>query len=170
MSDLDFVGEGIIRVRFSNDGPLKEDKKDEGKVKWVPAPEDITEFLGPWLDARKAAGAGPEDRVFPCKSRKGLCYRKEYDVRCAPLPRRDLICCCCTRKREAKSRRTFSGTAFLGSNLNSGGDEIRCRADCLHSCEAYRGRAKGNDRGDRHRAKPSHGQASSAGRDERHDG
>ena len=82
MSDLDFVGEGIIRVRFSYDGPLKEDKKGEGKVKWVPAPEDIKEFLGPWLDARKAAGAGPEDRVFPCKSRKGLCYRKEYIEAC----------------------------------------------------------------------------------------
>jgi integrase len=82
LSDMDFIGEGIIRVRFSYDGPLKEDKKGEGKVKWVPAPEDIREFLGPWLDARKAAGAGPEDRVFPCKSRKGLCYRKEFIEQC----------------------------------------------------------------------------------------
>jgi len=43
MSDLSFVDEGIIRVRFSYDGPLKEDKKGEGKVKWVPAPEDCAQ-------------------------------------------------------------------------------------------------------------------------------
>ncbi len=82
MSDMDFVGEGIIRVRFSYDGPLKEDKKGEGKVKWVPAPEDIKEFLGPWLATRKAQDAGPEDRVFACAKRKGLCYRKEYIEAC----------------------------------------------------------------------------------------
>jgi integrase len=82
MSDMDFLDEGIIRVRFSYDGPLKEDKKSEGKVKWVPAPEDIGEFLGPWLTAREAKGAGPEDRVFPCERRKGLCYRKEYIEAC----------------------------------------------------------------------------------------
>jgi hypothetical protein len=51
-------------------------------VKWVPAPEDIKEFLGPWLATRKAQEAGPEDRVFPCKRRKGLCYRKEYIEAC----------------------------------------------------------------------------------------
>ena len=78
MSDMAFVDEGLMRVRFSYDGPLKEDKKGEGKVKWVPAPEDCAEFLGPWLAQRKAQGAGPEDRVFPCKRRKGLCFRKEY--------------------------------------------------------------------------------------------
>jgi len=82
MSDLAFLEEGIIRVRFSYDGPLKEDKKDEGKVKWVPAPEDCAEFLGPWLEQREAQGAGPEDRVFPCKRRKGLCFRKEYIEAC----------------------------------------------------------------------------------------
>jgi integrase len=82
MSDMDFLDEGIIRVRFSYDGPLKEDKKGEGKVKWVPAPEDIGEFLGPWLAQREAQGAGPEDRVFPCARRKGLCYRKEYIEAC----------------------------------------------------------------------------------------
>lgn len=82
MSDLSFVEEGLIRVRFSYDGPLKEDKKGEGKVKWVPAPEDCAQFLGPWLDQRRAQGAGPEDRVFPCARRKGLCYRKEYLEQC----------------------------------------------------------------------------------------
>lgn len=78
MSDMAFLNEGIIRVRFSYNGPLKEDKKSEGKVKWVPAPEDCEEFLGNWIERRKADGAGPEDRLFACKRRKGLCYRKEY--------------------------------------------------------------------------------------------
>ena len=82
MSDMAFLEEGIIRVRFSYDGQLKEDKKGEGKVKWVPAPEDCAEFLGNWLAQREAQGAGPEDRVFPCKRRKGLCYRKEYIEQC----------------------------------------------------------------------------------------
>ena len=82
MSDLSFVDEGLIRVRFSYDGPLKEDKKGEGKVKWVPAPEDCAEFLGPWLAQRQAQGAGPEDRAFPCARRKGLCFRKEYIEAC----------------------------------------------------------------------------------------
>lgn len=40
MSDLSFVDEGIIRVRFSYDGSLKEDKRGEGRVKWGSAPED----------------------------------------------------------------------------------------------------------------------------------
>jgi hypothetical protein len=47
MSDMGFMDEGLIRVRFSYDGPLKEDKKGEGTVKWVSAPEDSAEFLGP---------------------------------------------------------------------------------------------------------------------------
>ena len=55
ISDMAFVAEGLIRVRFSYDGPLKEDKKGAGKVKWVPAPEDCAEFLGDWLEQRKAA-------------------------------------------------------------------------------------------------------------------
>jgi integrase len=82
VSDFAFVEEGLIRVRSSYDGPLKEDKKGVGKVKWVPAPEDCAEFLGPWLAQRKAQGAGPEDRVFPCARRKGLCFRKEYIEQC----------------------------------------------------------------------------------------
>ncbi|MDX2088419.1 MAG: site-specific integrase [Kofleriaceae bacterium] len=82
MSDFAFLDEGLIRVRFSYDGPLKEDKRGEGKVKWVPAPDDCAEFLGPWLAQRKAQGAGPEDRVFPCARRKGLCFRKEYIEQC----------------------------------------------------------------------------------------
>ena len=48
----------------------------------MPAPEDCAEFLGPWLAQRKAQGAGPEDRVFPCARHKGRCYRKEYLEAC----------------------------------------------------------------------------------------
>lgn len=51
-------------------------------MKWVPAPEDCSEFLGPWLAQRRAHNAGPEDRVFPCARRKGLCYRKEFIEAC----------------------------------------------------------------------------------------
>lgn len=82
MSDMAFVDGGLIRVRFSYDGALKENKKGEGKVKRVPAPEDCAEFLSAWLARRKAQGAGPEDRVFPCARRKGLCFRKEYIESC----------------------------------------------------------------------------------------
>ncbi len=82
MSDLGFVDEGLLRVRYSYDGPLKEDKKGEGKVKWVPAPEDCAALLGPWLARRKAEGAGPEDLAFPCARRDGRCYRKEYIEQC----------------------------------------------------------------------------------------
>lgn len=35
-----------------------------------------------WLAQREAQGASPEDRVSPCKRRKGLCYRKEYIEQC----------------------------------------------------------------------------------------
>jgi len=82
MSDMAFLEEGLIRARFSYDGPLKEDKKGDGKIKWVPAPEDGLEFLGPWLEMRKKQGAGPEDLVFPCARRNGGCYRKEYIEAC----------------------------------------------------------------------------------------
>lgn len=65
LSDLSFLNKEIIRVRFSWGGPLKEDKNGEGKVKWAPAPDDAIAFLGPWLDKRRAEGAGEEDLVFP---------------------------------------------------------------------------------------------------------
>jgi integrase len=76
MSDLGFLTEGVVRARFSYDGPLKEDKKGTGKVKWTPAPDDVDAVLGPWLTARQAAGAGPEDLVFPTKG--GICYQTPY--------------------------------------------------------------------------------------------
>src|SRR5262249_8955724 len=71
MSDLGFLGEGTIRIRFSYDGPLREDKYTEGRGKWGPAPEEALQILGPWLDHRKARSAKPEDLVFV--AREGGC-------------------------------------------------------------------------------------------------
>ncbi len=82
MDDVDFLVDGAIRVRFSYGGPLKEDKGGVGKVKWAPASEDAPAVLGPWLERRRAEGAGPEDLVFPCASRDGGWYRKEYIEAC----------------------------------------------------------------------------------------
>jgi integrase len=65
MSDLDFLHEGVLRVRFSWNGPLKEDKDGSGKVKWVPAPLDAGSVLKLHLARRKLNGAQPEDLVFP---------------------------------------------------------------------------------------------------------
>jgi hypothetical protein len=66
MSGLSFVDEGIIRVRYSYDGPLREDKKGEGKVKWVPAPEDCAQFLEPWLAPRP--GRRPRRSRLPVRA------------------------------------------------------------------------------------------------------
>lgn len=65
MSDLEDLAGGVIRVRHSYDGRLKEDKNLEGKTKWVPAADDCESFLRAWLVARKNQGAGPESYVFP---------------------------------------------------------------------------------------------------------
>lgn len=78
MSDLGYLSDGVIRARFSYDGPLKEDKNGTGKMKWVPAAEDSEAVLGSWLAARRRQGAGPEDLVFPCAGRAGSWYRKEF--------------------------------------------------------------------------------------------
>lgn len=82
LADLDGLAEGAIRVRFSYDGPLKEDKAGVGKVKWVPAAEDAAALLSPWLANRRAQGAGPESFLFPCANRGGSYYRKEYIEGC----------------------------------------------------------------------------------------
>ena len=87
MSDLDFLQEGVIRVRFSWDGPLKEDKDGSGKLKWVPAAFDAIKVLKVHLAQRKLSGAGSEDLVFPFQPAKPqnrrrtspwTGYRKEY--------------------------------------------------------------------------------------------
>jgi integrase len=89
MSDLAYLKDGLIRIRYSYDGPLKEDKGEVGKMKWGPAPDDAGEFLTVWLKRRKLQGAGPEDLVFaappsPNSKRKGtwLGFRKEIIEDC----------------------------------------------------------------------------------------
>jgi integrase len=53
LSDLDFLHEGIIRVGHSYGGPLKEDKKGTGKVKWVAAAHDAEPRLKVQLARRR---------------------------------------------------------------------------------------------------------------------
>ena len=76
MSDVEDLGAGAFRVRFSYGGPLKEDKRGEGKTKWTPAPSDATAVLGPWIDRRRAAGAGGEAFLF--ERDHGRPFRKEH--------------------------------------------------------------------------------------------
>jgi integrase len=64
ISDMAWLGQGTVRVRFSGSGPLKEDRRGLGKVKWVPAAGDAPAVLGPWLERRKAEGAASEDLLF----------------------------------------------------------------------------------------------------------
>jgi integrase len=85
MGDLEFLREGVIRVAHSYGGPLKEDKRGEGKVKWVPAPIDAEDILKLHLKRRKVQGAKSDDLVFmPTKAprrRRTLGwrgYRKEH--------------------------------------------------------------------------------------------
>lgn len=65
MGDMEFLHEGVIRVRYSWDGPLKEDKDGSGKIKWAPAPVDAGTVLRVHLARRKLNGAKGEDLVFP---------------------------------------------------------------------------------------------------------
>ena len=64
LGDLDELDAGAIHVAHSYDGPLKEDRHDVGKVKWVPCSADAVTVLAPILEQRRAAGAGPEALVF----------------------------------------------------------------------------------------------------------
>jgi len=85
LSDLDNLEKGFILVRHSYGGPLKEDKRGEGKFKKIPAPIDAAEALGLHLARRRSQGAGPEDLVFvpPKPSRRKRVtewagFRKEH--------------------------------------------------------------------------------------------
>jgi integrase len=91
MGDLDFLKEGVIRVAHSYAGPLKEDKRGEGKVKWVPAPADAEQVLKLHLNRRLLKGAKAEDLVFPFipakpqnrrRTSDWTGYRKEYLGQC----------------------------------------------------------------------------------------
>jgi integrase len=79
ISDLSFLEKGVIRVRYQYDGAfLKEDKRSEGKIKWVPSPADADVVLADWLTARESGGAGPEDLLFPNPHRGGKSYQKLF--------------------------------------------------------------------------------------------
>ena len=89
MADLAWLDQGAIRVRYSGDGPLKEDRRGQGKVKWAPANAEAGRILGPWLERRRAEGATDEDVVFvPVKAgdrprRLAWCgLRKEFVQSC----------------------------------------------------------------------------------------
>ncbi|HEY2745863.1 MAG TPA: site-specific integrase [Polyangia bacterium] len=70
MSDVghtDEEGSPVIRVRYSDAGPLKEDKRTKAgpsKPKWAPQPDDFDTMLGAILERRRAEGAGPDDFIF----------------------------------------------------------------------------------------------------------
>lgn len=97
LSDLDFLDDpngATIRVRFSHDGPLKEDKYGVGKVKTPPCPDDLAALLKDWAKRRKAEGAGPEDYLFPYhSSRDALSQRlgDEWHTARAQLLEKDKI-------------------------------------------------------------------------------
>jgi integrase len=85
IGDLEFLSDGAIRVAHSYDGPLKEDKRGEGKVKWVPAPTDAKRRLAKTLARRREMGATADDLVFvpvkPPRRRRKIAwtgYRKEH--------------------------------------------------------------------------------------------
>lgn len=91
LSDLDFLHEGVIRVAHSYGGPLKEDKRNEGKVKFVPAPHDAEAKLKAPLARRKLQGAVGDDLLFPFTAAKPqnrrrtspwTGYRKEFVEAC----------------------------------------------------------------------------------------
>ena len=79
LGDLEFIGEGVIRVAHSYGGPLKEDKRSEGKVKWVPAPIDAGEVLRLHLKRRKLRGGKAGDLVFPYVPKKPQNRRRTSD-------------------------------------------------------------------------------------------
>jgi integrase len=76
MSDVEGIADGAIRVRYSYNGPLKEDKRGAGKTKWTPAPSDAVAVLGPWIERRRAEGASGEAFLF--EREHGRPFRKEH--------------------------------------------------------------------------------------------
>jgi site-specific recombinase XerC len=64
MAKLSAADDATIRVRYSYDGPLKEDKKEIGLSKLAPVGGDAERLLRPWINRRLAEGAQPEDYLF----------------------------------------------------------------------------------------------------------
>jgi integrase len=86
ISDLghtDEEGSLVIRVRYSDAGPLKEDKKTKAgpsKPKWAPQPDDFDTVLGAILKQRRADGAGPDDFLFAPQFTRGTLKQYAEDA------------------------------------------------------------------------------------------
>ncbi len=76
LSDVEGLAAGAFRVRYSYAGPLKEDKRGEGKTKWTPAPSDALAVLGPWIERRRAERAPGEAFLFMREHERH--FRKEH--------------------------------------------------------------------------------------------
>jgi integrase len=86
LSDFDGMRDGAIRIRFNYSSPMLKEAKGTPKTKWVPAPSDLPEFIGGWLEQRRAEGAEPEALAFPDrdgyplnKDQVGAAFRKVRD-------------------------------------------------------------------------------------------
>jgi integrase len=86
LSDFDGMRDGAIRIRFNYSSPMLKEAKGTPKTKWVPAPSDLPEFIGAWLEKRRAEGAEPEALAFPDrdgyplnKDQVGAAFRKVRD-------------------------------------------------------------------------------------------
>jgi site-specific recombinase XerD len=84
LSDLEWTDQGAIRVRYNGPGgkkgawgPLKEDKDDEGKCKFVVAPDDLVRLLRVQAAKRKLNRASDEDYLFVDPQHPELSYRAD---------------------------------------------------------------------------------------------
>jgi len=75
LSDLDGMTDGAIRVRFNYASPMLKEAKGTPKTKWCPAPADLPEFIGEWLERRRAETADPEALAFA--DADGYCLNKD---------------------------------------------------------------------------------------------
>jgi integrase len=75
LSDLEGMRQGAIRVRFNYMSPMLKEAKGFPKTKWVPAPADLPEYIGAWLERRRAETADPEALAFP--DGDGYCFNKD---------------------------------------------------------------------------------------------
>ncbi len=92
LSDLDGMRTGAIRVRFNYASPMLKEAKGAPKTKWAPAPADLAEFVGAWLERRRAETSDPEALAFPDadgyvlnKDQVGAAFRRVRDA--LKLPR-----------------------------------------------------------------------------------
>ena len=107
MSDFAFLDEGVIRVRFSYDGPLKEDKKGSGKIKWVPAPEDCAEFSSARGSPRaRRKVRAPRIACSRARAARASAIARSTSRGAGKRPHRSTSASarCCSRRRRTRSR------------------------------------------------------------------